>query len=244
MISAVFHTFVYDPLYNGLIFLIDIVPGHDVGVAVIALTVVVRLILFPLSRRVVQTQIEMKKLAPQMEEIKKKHADDRQKQSEAILALYREHDVHPFSNVGLVLLQFPVLIALYWIFARGTLPAVHTELLYSFIPVPELVNMHFLGLIDVGTRSIILAVAAALTQYAYTRLAMGPRTRVPASDGSFSGDMARSMDLQMRFFLPGLIGVISLSTSAAVPLYWATANLFMIAQEYVAGRRFSGEHLT
>ncbi len=238
MISALFHAVVYNPLYNGLIFFVDVVPGHDVGLAVIALTIVVRLILWPLSRRAVQAQIEMKKLAPKMEEIKQQYKDDRQKQGEAMLALYREHNVHPFASIGLVLLQFPVLIALYWIFARGGLPMVHEGTLYSFVAVPPSVSMHFLGIVDMAGHSIVLALLAAATQYAYTRLSMGARAAAKQSDGSFSGDMAKSMDLQMRFFLPAMIGVIGFSFSAAVPLYWLTANLCMIAQEYIAGRRF------
>ncbi len=243
MISSVFHAFIYNPLYNGLIFFVGAVPGHDVGLAVIALTVVVRTLLFPLSRQLVKTQLVMKKLAPKMEELKKKYKDDQMQQSQAILALYREHDVHPLSGLGLTLLQFPILIAIYWVFSRGGLPEVHTALLYSFVSVPPAVSMMFLGLIDMGKHSIFLAVLAAVTQYTYARLTMGPRHKTPKSDGSFGQDMARSMDLQMRFFLPGMIGIIGYSVGAAVPLYWATANLYMIAQEYLSGRRFDGEHL-
>lgn len=243
MISSAFHALVYDPLYNGLIFFIHSIPTHDVGLAAVALTIIVRFLLLPLSRRVVKTQIEMKKLAPQIEEIKKKHKDDKQKQSEAILALYRENDVHPFSNIGLILLQFPVIIALYSIFSHSGLPEVHSELLYPFVEKPLEISMQFLGIINMAERSILLALLAALSQYAYTRLSMGPRKRIE-SDGSFSNDMAKSMDLQVRFVLPSIIAIVGFSFSAVVPLYLLTVNLFMIAQEYAAGRRFSGEHLS
>ncbi len=245
MISSAFHLFVYNPLYNGLIFLITVVPRHDVGLAIIALTIIVRIILFPLARRMVKTQIKIKELASEIEAIKNTHKDNNVEQSRAILALYRHNDVHPLSGLGLTLLQFPVLLAIYLVFARGGLPIIHAQLLYSFVAAPHTITMVFLGLIDMGsTHSVVLAACAALTQYGYIRLTMGKRAASKKSNGSFSDDMARSMDVQMRFFLPGMIGVIGYSVCAAVPLYWTTANLFMIAQEYAAGRRFSGERVS
>ncbi len=62
--SGIFHALIYNPLYNGLVFLIDVIPAHDVGIAVVALTIVVRLVLFPLSRRAVATQYKIKAFAP------------------------------------------------------------------------------------------------------------------------------------------------------------------------------------
>ena len=95
MISTVFHAIIYDPLYNGLVFLVGVVPLYDMGLAVIALTIIVRIILFPLSRRAVQTQMAMKAIAPDVEEIKKKYKDNPQEQGKAIFALYRERNVRP-----------------------------------------------------------------------------------------------------------------------------------------------------
>lgn len=241
MISAAFHAAIYDPLYNALVFLVDIIPGHDVGFAVIALTIIVRIILFPLSRRAVDAQMAMKKIAPDVEEIKKKFKDDREKQSRAIFALYKERGIHPFAGLGLVLIQFPILIGLYWVFSHGGFPAIDGSLLYGFVHVPASINMGFLGLIPMAGHSIALGVTAALTQFVYTRLSMGPRaTKDPSPvESSLSGDMAKSFDLQARYVLPVVIGVISYSVAAAAPLYWTTSNLFMIAQEYVSGKRFS-----
>src|SRR3989344_2524982 len=107
MISTVFHAVIYDPLYNGLIFLVGVVPSHDVGLAVIALTIVVRVILLPLSRRAVETQIAMKKVAPEIEKIKEKFKDNREEQGKAIFALYKERGVHPFASFGLLLPPLP-----------------------------------------------------------------------------------------------------------------------------------------
>src|SRR3989344_1901002 len=136
MISAIFHALIYDPLYNGLVFLVGVMPSHDVGLAVIVLTIVVRVILFPLSRRAVETQLAMKKIAPDIEKLKEKYKDNREEQAKAIFALYKERGVHPFASIGLFLLQIPVLFALYWVFAFGGLPDIRPDLLYSFVSSP------------------------------------------------------------------------------------------------------------
>jgi YidC/Oxa1 family membrane protein insertase len=241
MIAAVFHAVIYAPLYNGLIFLVGIIPTHDVGLAVISLTIIVRFILFPLSRRAVQAQLAMKQIAPEVEEVKAKYKDDREAQSKAIFALYKERGIHPFAGFALVLLQFPILIGLYWVFARGGLPKIDASMLYPFVHVPSAVNMEFLGTISMTSRSIVLAVCAAATQFVYTRLSMGPAaTKDPSPvESSLSGDLAKSFDLQARYILPLMIGAIAFSIAAAAPLYWTSSNLFMIAQELLSGKRFT-----
>lgn len=240
MIGSIFHAAIYAPLYNGLVYLVDIMPWHDMGLAVIVLTIIVRVILFPLSRRAVQAQMAMKALTPEIEELKKKFKDDREAQSKAIFALYKERDIHPFAGLGLVLVQFPVLIGLYWVFSHGGLPVIDSTTLYSFVPSPSTVHMDFLGLIPLSGHSILLAITAAITQFVYTRLSMGPVATVDPTpvESSLSGDLAKSFDTQARYILPAFIGIISYSVAAAAPLYWTTSNLAMIAQEYLSGRRF------
>lgn len=238
MWSATFHAAIYDPLYNGLIFLVGVLPGHDVGLAVVALTIIVRIILFPLAKRASITQAKMKEIAPALEALKVRYKNNREEQGRAIFALYKERDVHPFASFGLILIQLPILFALYWMFALGKLPVVNADILYSVVQVPSSINMEFLGLIDVGGKSLLLAALAAITQIAYTRLTMGKRKKHVVSDGTFAGDMAKSFDLQARYVLPAIIGVIAYTIPAAAPLYWVVSNTFMIAQEYSMGRRF------
>src|ERR1700745_3002747 len=98
MIGSIFHAGIYNPLYNGLVFLVGIIPSHDVGLAIVVLTIVVRFILFPLSRRAVQAQLAMKEIAPDVEDLKKKFENDREQQSKAIFALYKERGIHPFAG--------------------------------------------------------------------------------------------------------------------------------------------------
>jgi len=239
MISSVFHTIIYDPLYNGLVFLVGVVPSHDVGLAVIGLTIVVRVVLFPLSRRAIEAQVAMKKIAPEVEKLKEKYKDSREEQGKAIFALYRERGVRPFASFGLLLAQLPVLFALYWIFALGGLPEINVSLLYSFVSASPEVNMHFLGVLDMAGHSIVLGILAAATQFVYTRLSMGPREKKPTTPGgSFSADLARSFDLQARYVLPAAFIFLSFIIPNAAMLYLVTSNLFMVGQELFSGRRF------
>lgn len=239
MFKTAFSNLIYEPLYNALVYLVDIVPAHDMGIAVIILTIFVKLVLFPLSRQAIRTQAAMREIAPEVEDIKKKYKDKQEEQARAIFALYRERGIRPFSTFFLIFLQLPILFGLYWVFWKGGLPSVDSSILYSFVPKPENVSMEFLGFVNMSERSIFLAFLTGLTQFLYTRLSMGPRKSAIKEDNpSFSSDMARSFDLQARYILPLLFAGISYTLAAALPLYWTTSNLFMIGQELYMGRRF------
>lgn len=236
MFSSFFHSFIYAPLYNGLVLLIDTVPYADVGVAVILLTVLVKLVLLPLAQSAIRSQILMNAIKPELDEIREKHKDDKQEQARMTMELYREKGINPFSIIVPLIIQIPIILGLYWVFYRGGLPNIHVETLYPFVPAPNIVNMHFLGLIDMGARSIVLAVLAGLTQFVYTKLSF-PKPQTKNTEPSFKDDLAKSMHLQMRYVMPVIIGVIAYSISAAIALYWTTSNLFMIGQEIFVRRR-------
>ncbi len=241
MITNIFDAVVYFPIYNALVYFVDIIPGHDIGIAVIIVTILVRIVLWPLARRAVKTQMGIKAITPEVEAIKKKFKDKPEEQGRAIFALYKERDIHPFSSFLVLLIQLPILLGLYWVFALGGFPEVNPEYLYSFVPMPGNVNMEFLGIFNMAGNSIVLAVIAMAAQFTYTRLSMGPRgsaTPMENVEASFSKDLAKSMDVQMRYVLPLIVGVIGYTVAAAAPLYWATSSIFMIGQEYLMGRRF------
>ncbi|MAJ97500.1 hypothetical protein CL644_01255 [bacterium] len=236
MIINIFNTFIFTPLYNGLVFLIDIVPYADVGAAVIILTVIVKIFLFPLAHKVAHMQVKMKELAPKLEELKEKYKEDKQKQTLKIMALYREHDVRPFLSILVVFIQLPIILGLYWVFFKGGLPDIQLDLLYSFVPNPTAINMNFLGLIDMGGRSIILALLAGGTQFIHSYYAL-PKPKPRGENPSLKEDLAHSFHLQMKYVMPIIVVVISYTISAAIALYWLTSNLFAIGQELIVRRR-------
>jgi len=235
MLSEAFNLVIFNPLYNGLIFLIDIVPLADVGFAVIILTILVKLILFPLAHKVAHMQAHMKELNPKIEALKEEYKDDKQEQTLKLMALYKEHNVRPFLSLIVVFIQIPIILGLYWVFFKGGLPEVRLDLLYSFIPVPEAVNMHFLGFFDVGGRSAILALLAGATQFVHSSYAL-PKPKPRGENPTIKDDLAHSFHLQMRYVMPIIVVVISYTISAAIALYWTTSNLFAIGQELLVRR--------
>lgn len=239
MIGDIFHTGVYIPLYNALIWILSHASWIDMGLAVIALTVIVKLILFPLSIKAARTQRLMKELEGPMKEIREKYTD-RQEQGQKMLELYREKSVNPFSGFLVLFIQLPVILGLYFVFLKGGLPEVHVHDLYSFVAAPEKVNMLFLGLVDMAGKSYVLAALAGITQFFQARLAMP--TLTPRGDTpSFQEDFARTLQLQMRYVLPVVIVVVAYIASAAVALYWITSNIFAIGQELYVKKRLDQE---
>src|SRR3989338_5695268 len=138
MLSNIWNTLLYKPLINGLAFLISIVPGGDVGIAVVVLTVLVKLILFPLSERQIRNQAAMNLLAPELDKIKK-NGGSKEEQAKQTLELYKKHKTNPFSGCLLVLIQIPIIFALYYVFFKGL--NFQSDLIYSFVKVPENMNM-------------------------------------------------------------------------------------------------------
>lgn len=236
MISNIWHIFFYDPLYNGLIYLISIVPFFDVGIAIIILTIFVKLVLFPISKKAVRTQMIIKRLEPELNEIKKKFKKDKKQQGQKVMELYKKNNVNPFSGILIVLLQIPIILGLYWVFFRGGLPEINTDLLYSFISLPQEVNMNFLGLVNISEKNIIIALFAGITQYFQIKLTL-PQLKKKTSNPTFKDDLKRSMHLQMRYVMPIMVFVFAYIISAAIALYWLTSNLFAIGQELFIRRK-------
>jgi len=239
MFSALFNTLIYNPLYNGLVFLLGAFPFIDVGVAVILLTLVVKLILFPLSRTAVRTQVALRALQPELEDIKKKHKKNTQAQAQATMDLYKKNGINPFSGFFLILVQLPVIFALYFVFLRGGLPEINVDILYSFVNVPGSVDMSFLGFLDITARSVGLALITGATQYVQISLATPKQQTPQKKDGSFSSTFAQSMQFQMRYVMPIIVTVIAYTLPAMIGLYWTTSNLFTIGQELVVRRSIS-----
>lgn len=232
VMSYIYHTFFYNPIYNGLVFLIDIIPGGDAGIAVILLTIVVSVVLFSISKKSIKTQIRMKEMEPEMKKIKEE-IKDRQEQAQRMMALYKKYEINPFSVILLVLIQLPVLWALYRVFLQGGLPQIHTELLYPFVKVPGEISMSLFGFFDITKKSLFFAVFAGVTQFIQAKFATSTKITVDPdkNNKSFKNDFAKSMNTQVVYVFPIIIMFLGFSFPLALPLYWSTRNIFMIFQE-------------
>ena len=232
-----FNLFVYQPLYNGLVFLINIIPWADAGIVVVVFTVLVKLILFPLSKKAVVTQLKMKKIEPELKLLKEKYTN-KQKQARQIMLFYKEKGVNPFSSFFLILIQLPIIFGLYKIFLNPNLTVINSTLLYSFVAAPHTINMLLFGLIDISQKSLILAIFAGVSSYFQVQFSVPALPKKESKDKpSFKDDFVRSMNIQMRYFFPLLAFFISWNISGAIALYWITSNLFTIGQEVVVRRK-------
>ncbi|MDO8619885.1 MAG: YidC/Oxa1 family membrane protein insertase [bacterium] len=238
---ATLKTIFYVPLYNGLIFLIGVLPGHSVGIAVILFTCLIKLILSPLSHKAAKFQLEMKMHEGELNRIKEQFKNDKQAQGKAVLDFYREKNINPFAGILPLFIQIPIIIALYYVFYGGGLPVIDTALLYSFVPVP-VPDMHIFG-INILQKSLLLAILAGVAQFLQAHFAMPPAP--PKTDTpSLGNDLARGMHMQMKYFLPIFMGFIAYAVNGAVALYFITSSLFTIAQELVVRRSLKKGHPT
>lgn len=235
MWSFIWHTFFFDPIYNTLVFFIDVTPGGDVGLAIIFTVVLVKTVLLPLSIKAVRTQALMRELEPRLTEIKEKFKDKREEMARATMEVYREAGLNPFASILLLFIQIPIVIALYLSVSRGggvPLPDINIDLLYSVVPSPEAVNMMFLGFVDMSAKSLPLAVLAGVTQFIHAHMSMpAPKPREEGAEPSLKDDFARSMHMQMRYVMPIIIGVVAYTISAAIALYFFVSNIAAILQE-------------
>jgi len=236
-ISHFFYLVLYQPLFNCLVILYNYIPGHDFGLAVIILTVVIRLLLYPSSAKAVNSQKNLQKLQPKVKELQTKYKDDREKQAREILELYKTEKINPFSGILVQLPMLIVLIALYNVFWAGFDPK-QLEILYSFVSNPGQINPLFLNLINLSKPSLFLAIIAGAVQYFQTRML----TVVKAKDGKDGKedkkdlDPASIMQKQMVFILPVFTIIILISLPSALGLYWTVSGLFSIAQQYIIFR--------
>ena len=226
-----FYITLYQPLFNCLVFLYNYIPGHDFGIAIILLTLIIRIILYPLSVKAVNSQRSLQKLQPQMQELQKKYKNDKEKQAKETLALYKKEKINPFSGLFLALIQLPILIALYQVFWEGLNPK-ELVTLYSFISNPGQINPLFLHIIDLSKPNLVFAILAGLIQYFQTKM-LAPKSS-PKINGQDKGtDFSQVMQKQMLYFFPIFTVIILISLPSALGLYWAVSGMFSIIQQYL-----------
>lgn len=233
--KELFNDLFFIPLYNVLVFFIDVIPGGDVGLAVISLTLIVKFILFPLSKSAVRTSIKSREVQKDLDELKLKFKDNREEMGRAMLDLYKTNGINPFSGILLIFIQLPVVLALYWVISKGGLPVINTDILYSFINAPQLIDMTFLGVFHIAeSKSFVLALLAAITQHIQARLSFPKQEKSdkPVSDKpDFKEDLMRGMQIQIKWVLPVMVFAFSYGLISVVALYWTVSNLFAIGQE-------------
>jgi len=231
--SYIFNLVLFQPLYNALVLLSNIVPGHSIALAIVVLTVIIKTILLPFYHQSLKTQRKLKDIEPELSKIKELYSEDKQKQAQEVLNLYRVHGINPFTGFALLLIQLPVILALFYVFSKGF--DLNLDILYPFIHNPEVVDNTLFGLIHITEKSYIFAFLVGITQYIQIALTLPPLPKpdkAPTTP-SFKDDLAKSMNMQMRYVMPVIITVVASQFPVAVSIYWLTGNIFTIAHELV-----------
>lgn len=232
-------TIIYVPLYNILVLLLN-VDWIDAGLAAVILTVLVKIVLYPLAKKSVVTQTKMKEKEGELSLIKEKYKD-RQEQTLKIMEFYKKNNINPFSSILTILLQIPIIFSLYYIFFQSGLPSIDTSILYSFVRAPGSVSMDFLGIIDVSQKSIILALLAAATSFWQMHLAStsSKNKLAKSSQPNLKEDFPAMMNKQMKYTMPFIVFFVSWRISAIVALYWFVSNLVGVAQDVYIRRQMA-----
>ncbi|MFC1599055.1 YidC/Oxa1 family membrane protein insertase [Patescibacteria group bacterium] len=223
----------YQPLFNFLIWLYNVVPGNDIGLAIIILTLVIRLLLFPLYYQSIRSQRALQEIQPKIDELRKRLKDKKEELAKEMMILYKKEKVNPFSSCLPLIIQLPFLIAVYQVFRHG-LNSESLDLLYPFIHNPEHINSISLGLIDLAVPSVVLAFLAGAAQFWQAKMMV--TTKPPLIKGkeiTGSGDekMLANMNKQMVYFMPIITIVIGVSLPAGLTLYWFITTLLMAVQQ-------------
>lgn len=237
-----FRGVVYEPIYNALAFLVGVVPGGDVGVAIIVVTILVRLLLFPLSLSAIRTQMTMREIDPKMKKLRKDLKENKEELAKQTMALFKEYKINPFASFLLILIQLPIIIGLYLVLVdESKALSFAPQFLYSFIDPPAAVSLSFLGLVDLTGKSIILALIVAATQFVFAKLMTPPKPAETSEKPTLEEDIQKSMSVQMKYVFPVLMGVVAYAASASIALYFVVSNTFSIGQElfvrHVYGKR-------
>lgn len=224
----------YQPILNLLIWLHNVIPGDDFGWAIISLTVLVKLILYPLSARSLHSQKALQELQPKVDELRKKYKDDRQQQGRELMRLYREEKVSPFSSCLPLLLQLPFLLAIFQVL-RDKVASGKLDRLYPFVAAPESINTVFLGIVNMESPSIAIALIAGILQFFQTR--MLTHKRQPLLPGSADESMTSMMNKQMLYIAPILTVVFGATLPGGLTLYWAVNTLATLIQQILLFRK-------
>jgi len=241
---TLWNTLLYQPIYNFLIFIINNITFGDVGFAIVLVTIVVKLILSPLTKKSIRSQILMKKLEPELKQLKKDFPN-KEEQARKTFELYKKYKTNPFSGCLVLLLQLPVIFALYYVFYNGI--SINNDLIYSFIQVPQGMHTNFLGLIEMSSKSVALGIIAGITQFVqgYLSSPLKPKDKniEKPEPQTFQEQLSDSMQMNVKYVLPIFIAFVAWRISAAVALYWIVSNIFTITQEWYIRRSFNKEQI-
>lgn len=235
--NNILQTILYQPMFNGFVALYNIIP--DVGVVIILITIIIKIILYPLNKKAITAQKSMSELQPKMEAIKTQYKGDQQKIAQETMQLYKEHKVNPLGSCLPILIQLPVFIAIYYVLRAG-LSNGSFDLLYPFVKNPGAIKTVSLGLLDLAKASYVLAVLAGAAQFWQAKMMYRKQPPKEAGAGGKDENMMAIMNKQMLYMMPVMTVVIGMSLPGGLSLYWFISTLLTALQQKVMMRKDGG----
>ncbi|MBI3978244.1 MAG: membrane protein insertase YidC [Chloroflexi bacterium] len=220
----------FDPMLNGLIALSALFAG-SFGITIVAFTVIVRLLMLPLTLKQLHASKAMSTLQPKIQELQKKHGKDRERLSQETMALYREHGVNPLGCAVPTFLQFPIWIGLYQaiFMALSDRPEGFLELSKHLYPGLDVVQRalplhnHFLWLnLAAPDQLYILPVLVGGSMWLQQKMMTMPST----------DPQQMQMNQMMQVMMPLMFGFFTLQFASGLAIYWVASNLISIAIQY------------
>jgi YidC/Oxa1 family membrane protein insertase len=233
----IFYLVLYQPIFNAFIALYNLVP--DLGAAIIILTIIIKLVLYPFNTAAIKAQKSMADLQPHLEEVKKQYKGDQQKIAQETMLLYQKNKVNPLGSCLPLIVQLVISITLYYVLRNGLS---NTQLdfstLYSFVRRPETIKTVSLGLFDLHKGgNVVLALLAGAAQYWQAHMMIRNRPPKPVSPGAKDEDMMAIMNKQMLYMLPLVTLVVGYQLPSGLALYWLVSTLFTVAQQIFVFRK-------
>ena len=231
-----FNTLLVQPIFNLLAVLYAYV--HDFGIAIILLTIIIRLIIWPLVTKQLHSQRALQELQPELKRIREEAAGDRAIEGKLTMELYKEREISPFASFLPLLIQLPILFALFIVLRDAVKPGEFAKLAYPAVQhmaaIATLIHGHikfdptFLGIINLTKPSWFLALLAAVLQFVQTKQ-LTPKQQ--------SNDTQAQVMASMNYMFPAITFFIGLSWPAALSLYWSTASAVAVFQQWLVLRK-------
>jgi YidC/Oxa1 family membrane protein insertase len=231
--SLLWNEVIIRPMLNTLLVLY-VIFFHNMGIAIIAFTILVRLVTLPLTLKQVRQMRAMTALQPKMREIQERHSGDRARASQETMRLYREAGVSPIGCLGPFVIQLPILIGLFRVLIQALFTSPDdlvglSEKLYSwitFVPIhtapPLNDDFLWLNLAEPDPTSFVLPVLVAASTWVQQKMSMTPSV----------DPRQQSSQNMMLWMIPIVLGVFSLGWPSGLPLYWIVSNVIGITIQY------------
>lgn len=214
---------VFQPLYNALAIFISLFKGN-LGIAILILSFVIRLVIWPQYREAMTGQRKLAKLQPKIKALQKEHKDNPAEGNKALMALLKEENIHPFSSFGFIFLQLIIFIILY-AFIFQFLKGGWGNNLYSFISQPSTINFNFLSF-DLRQPSLILTLISA-----------GLNSLVILIQPPIENAQGKEQNKLLTVSLPFMVVLFYKKFPGAIVIYWLGISLIGMIQEFLMAKQ-------